>query len=620
MNANDFESILIRLISKLLENGKIIVNTKINKKINRPSSIYSFKTTIGHIINNYDDARYLLEFCKSDNELKYCIANNTTPYKHYCAICNKKIEFNGVNYNKTCRSKKCLCDILLKNENISNQHQFIIDNYLNGDLMFSDVQIGFIENHGVYNNSQLNTWKNKIKTTWENKTDEELEQRRKRTIATCRQKYGCDYSQQNVQVIKKQKNTWKNKTVKELNVKEQRRKQTCLKKYGVDHVMHSKEIIDNHKKNVFEKYGYNHWVQKNVLHKEIYCDDNKLIEFVKDQYKLNNNKKIKKQYFDELFNINVIYRFKSLKLLKYIKIHESQLENSFKELLINNNINYLWRNRSVIDGINGDKHKYELDFYLPDYNIGIEINDLSSHNILSKTMQNNHFGKNYHLYKTLNCKNKHIRLIHLWEWELKNNYEKISNWVLNELNNNKTQIYARKCSINIVSKDEEKIFLNKYHLQGYTKSNIALGLYLNNELIQIMTFNKPRFNKKYEFELIRLCTKYNYAIIGGAKRLFTNFIKQYNPNSIISYCDAAKFNGNIYESIGMTYVKQSAPTIIYCNYNWNVINESILMKYGIDNLLGTSYGKNTNNRELILKEGYLPVYNCGNFIYEWTNN
>lgn len=147
-----------------------------------------------------------------------------------------------------------------------------------------------------------------------------------------------------------------------------------------------------------------------------------------------------------------------------------------------------------------------------------------------------------------------------------------------------------------------------------------MGLYYNNELIEIMSFTKPRFTKKYEYELLRLCTKYNYTIIGGSAKLFNYFIHQYNPNSIISYCDYSKFNGNIYEQIGMKFDKLSNPTIIYCNYNMNTINDSILNKYGIDNLLGTHYGKGTNNKELMIKEGYLPIPNCGNLIYVYNIN
>lgn len=412
--------------------------------------------------------------------------------------------------------------------------------------------------------------------------------------------------------------TWSSKSAEDYKIAEERRKNTCIDKYGVNHVMKVKEFIEKYRQRYFESHGCMHWVQQNVNHKDLYFDDKALRKFVIDKYKENGNKRVKKQYFDEFFNINTKHKFTQLKLLKYVKVQESELENLIKRVLDDNKVLYHHHNRSIIAGAKNPEHKYELDFYLPDYNIGIEINDLATHNV--ENLNEHSIGSSYHLYKTLNCQDQNIRLIHIWEWELHNNFDKLSKWLINELNNSKTRIFAKNCVIKQVPLNDEKLFLNTYHLQGYTKSDIALGLYFNGELIQIMTFGKPRFTKKYEYELIRLCTKYDYAVIGGSKRLFANFIGEYSPASIISYCDLSKFSGNVYEKIGMKYVNRSKPTVIYCNYKWNVINESILIKYGIDNLLGTSYGKGTDNKELIRKEGYLPIYNCGNLIYEWKSD
>lgn len=586
----------------------------LDNKIILQNNKYKLKTNINYIISNYD-CEDILKLCESKNELKYCIVNNDNPYNHYCPICKTRILFNEFNYNKTCRSKKCLCQILLNNNDLKDKHQYIIDNYLNGDNEFNYIQIGFIEKYGVWMNSQLKSWKESQSNTWKNKTKEELLKRKNKTINTCRKKYGCDFSQQNKLIKEKQKNTWKNKTKEELEHKNNQRIKTTLEKYGVDHVMKSQEIINNVKEKHFKEFGYYHWIQAKIEHKDIYLNNEKFKEYIKNQYKLNNNKRIKKTTIDDYFNINCIYKLKELNLLKYVQIHDSTLENKFKELFNIYNIDYEWRNRSIIDGPNGKSHCYELDFYLPKYNIGIEINDISNHNSLS--LEHSFYGIRYHLYKTNNCKEKNIRLIHVWEWEIKNNFEKISNWLLNELNYKKTKIYARNCKLKLIDIDTEKNFLNTYHLQNYSKSNICLGLYYNDELLEIMSFVKPRFTKKYEYELLRLCTKYNYIIVGGTQKLFKYFIQTYNPNSIISYCDYSKFNGNIYERIGMKFKKLSNPTIVYCNYDMKIINESILNKYGIDNLLGTHYGKGTNNKELIIKEGYLPIPNCGNLTFEY---
>lgn len=129
--------------------------------------------------------------------------------------------------------------------------------------------------------------------------------------------------------------------------------------------------------------------------------------------------------------------------------------------------------------------------------------------------------------------------IHVWDWD---DVDKILS-LLDE----RPTVYARKCEIKHVTNKEAKKYINEYHLQGYAKAKINIGLYYENELVSIMTFDKPRYNKKYEYELVRYCASYN--VIGGAERLFKNFIREYKPNSIISYCDLSKFTGNTYEKL-----------------------------------------------------------------------
>lgn len=604
-----FGSLLDEIINKLVANHKIVFNEHKN--------MYMLKTNIDAIIRNYD-CQELLDMCVSKHELKYCIVYHDNPFNHYCPICKKRILFDRYKYDKTCKSKECLCTILLNNKSLSDKHQYIINEYLNGDKEFNNIQIGFIEKYGVWMNSQLDVWKTSLKETWNNKTEEELRIKKEKTINTCQKKYGCDFPQQNEDIKNKQRNTWKHKTKEEREHKNNARKNTTLKRYGVDHVMKSSEIIHNVKQKNLEKFGVYNWFPIELHHKDIFLNDTKFKEYIIDKYNENNKKRLRKKDINEYFNTNCIFKLKELHLMKYVQQHESKLENKFKELFNTHNIEYDWRNRSIIDGPNGKSHCYELDFYLPKYKIGIEINDIGTHNM--NTLINSYYGKKYHVYKTNACKEKDIRLIHIWEWEIHKNFDKISTWLLNILNTDKTIVYGRKCQIKIVNVDEEKYFLNMYHLQGYTKSSICLGLYFNDELLEIMSFTKPRFTKKYEYELVRLCTKYNYSIIGGTEKLFNYFIKNYDPISIISYCDYSKFSGNIYQKIGMDFNKLSNPTIIYCNYDMNVINESILNKYGIDNLLGTHYGLHTNNKELIIKEGYLPIPNCGNLIYTYKKH
>ena len=145
--------------------------------------------------------------------------------------------------------------------------------------------------------------------------------------------------------------------------------------------------------------------------------------------------------------------------------------------------------------------------------------------------------------KTKLALENNYKCIHVWQWD---DWDKILSLI-----KEKQKLYARKLDLKEISKQDANSFLNKYHIQNSCKNNkINIGLLENNQLVQVMTFGKPRYNKNYEWELLRLCSCSNYIIIGGAERLFKYFIKSYNPRSIISYCDISKFTGDVYERLG----------------------------------------------------------------------
>lgn len=48
-------------------------------------------------------------------------------------------------------------------------------------------------------------------------------------------------------------------------------------------------------------------------------------------------------------------------------------------------------------------------------------------------------------------------------------------------------------------------FLNTYHFQNTCKGQkAAVGLYYGKELVGLMTFGEPRYNKKFEWELLKI--------------------------------------------------------------------------------------------------------------------
>lgn len=290
------------------------------------------------------------------------------------------------------------------------------------------------------------------------------------------------------------------------------------------------------------------------------------------------------------------------RLLKYYEIptNTSEPNNRFAELLTQHNISY---GREIY-----------LNNYFYDFRVGnalIEINPTETHNVdFSPFGQHLGINKQYHQNKTQAALKANYRCIHIWDWD---NSEKIV-----ALLESKPSIYARKCVVKEVPQQQAKIFVEHNHIQGYVKDDIRLGLYYNNELVSIMTFGKPRYNNKYEYELIRYCA--SCVVIGGANKIFKHFIDTYQPKSVISYCDLSKFSGEIYQKLGFKLLIKNKPSVHWYNIDTKQhITDNLLRQRGFDQLFGTTYGKGTSNVQLMLENGFLRVYDCGQATYVWKN-
>ena len=261
-------------------------------------------------------------------------------------------------------------------------------------------------------------------------------------------------------------------------------------------------------------------------------------------------------------------------------------------------------NKTILNG-------KELDIYIPDRQLAIEFNGTYWHSSIFK-------DKSYHQHKTLTCEQQDIRLIHIfeYEWQDEEMQDKIKQLLKNTLLEDKAKIYGRSTVVKDITVDEAREFCETYHLQGYVNSAINIGLTYDNELIGVMTFGFPRFNKEYEFEIIRLCYKDNITVIGGTEKLFKYFIDKYNPTSVISYCNISKFDGSTYQNIGFTLDHISAPGYVWVDTSTNTIlsryqtQKSRLIKSGI----GT---EEQTEDEIMSNIGYLKVYDCGNKVFVW---
>lgn len=263
--------------------------------------------------------------------------------------------------------------------------------------------------------------------------------------------------------------------------------------------------------------------------------------------------------------------------------------------------------KSIYNGIieiNNRKLLYpqELDIYIPEKKLAIEFNGIYWHSSIYRE-------KNYHQEKSKLCQEKGIRLIHIYEDEWNNEHKReiIKDIIKHALNIPiyENKIYARKCIIKEIENKEYNDFCNKYHIQGTEGAQVKLGLFYNNELVQIASFSKSRYDKQYEWEWIRGCPASNNNVIGGTSKLFKYFIRKYNPKSVLCYADFNKFDGKGYKECGFKFIKITVPDKFYFDIKNNIRINRNPFKY-------KEYTKNVKDGKFLL------LYGAGNLKFTWN--
>ena len=266
----------------------------------------------------------------------------------------------------------------------------------------------------------------------------------------------------------------------------------------------------------------------------------------------------------------------------------------------------------------------EIDIYIPSKNLGIEYNGSVYHATINSLYTNK--DKNYHRYKFLYAKEKGIHLVTIFDVDWQNKQDKIKAY-LKDLLISPKKVFARKCTLKKIDKKTANDFCDAYHLQGGTNlSSIDYGIFLNGELLSVMTFGKLRLKKQIagHYELHRYCVKSGYTIIGGANRLFKAFLKEYKPVNVLSYSDNDYFDGAIYPRLGFKFVKQ-----VEQPYYWYLKGEELKrescqahkLKLKYPNLYedATKLGKGIENY-VMESLGARKVYRCGNTRWEFDSH
>lgn len=513
------------------------------------------------------------------NILLYSTYNNlnTVPY----AACGKIKKFSGLTVRDMCNSYRVNCE-----ESCPECHYHL------KEVMNENRRKSVHGKYGVESVSQIKEVRNKA-------------------INTMQEKYGVENISKLESVKKRKKEKFEDKSTEEIENIYLKIKNTTIDRYGVSNAAKSEVIKNKVKETFIRNYG-----SENVFNSTEFKNRNRIItakrrhdkimDYIDSEYSLTF---LPFEYSEEHcfhclkcnsdFSCN-IQNYSTIRCHKCYPVNVSNEEREFFSTISDMlDCEIIYNNRySFLDN-------KEIDFYIPELNIGIEYNGSYWHNSTNK-------DEHYHQNKCKAALDNGINLIQIYDTDVIYNKEKVVNRLKHLFKINNKKVYARKCEIKTVSTKDCNDFMNDYHFQGECVSKIRLGLYYQDELVSMCTFGKSRFDKKYDYELLRFCSKYN--VVGAFSKLLKYFEKTHNPKSLITYADFDWSNGNLYSTNSFEFLKLTNPGYFYVDKKKIKISRYECQKHK----LLKKYDWTTNDMtesEICNMLGYNKIYNSGNMVF-----
>lgn len=404
--------------------------------------------------------------------------------------------------------------------------------------------------------------------------------------------YGVENSFQRKEIQEKQKQTIKQKYNVDHYSKTNEYKEkiitTNIERYGVEQTFMSPEIKEKIKKTNIEKYGVDNPLSNLEIRNKIKQTCLKLFGF--------ENPMSNPEVFNKMIE-TCIDTYGKFPIHKYGKT-----QNEIKDWLNSFGFNF----SSDYDVLENK----EIDLLDKDSKIGIEYCGLYWHNELSPEPRDH----KYHFNKYKTCLEKGIQLLTIFEDEWKFKQNQCKSHIKSILGVTSEKIFARKCEIKEISKEQAKNFLDSYHIQSSNKLGVIFfGLFFNEDLVSVMSLGRhnrqTNVNKK-EITLDRLCFKDGVQVIGGASKLFSKCVDWAKNNAykqIISFSDNRWSLGKVYEKMGFVLEKEYSPDYSYVEIN----NPRKRISKQSQKKKTTDCPEELTEHHWALQRGLARIYDCG---------
>ena len=302
-----------------------------------------------------------------------------------------------------------------------------------------------LDKFGEISYAKTTQFRQEMSDNWTNKTEEEIKVISDKVKQTKKEHYGDE--------------NYNNRD---------KAKQTCLELYGVD--IPNKYGSDMYYENMAKKYGES-WLsivgqKANIgIHKNIskFETEHDCINYVTVIKKYGQGWLSIKDTIKTIKNNNNIY-IPNDELYKIIKYNEEALSGftSHKEKDLIRFIQTFYNGKIIENDRKVIKPK-ELDIYLPELQLAIEFNGTFWHSIQADK------PKEYHLIKSLMCRDKGVRLIHIYEFEDINKQKQLLKDLILGTDNYPKDDFNKNNLIDDIPKPKIVYKDNKYTIYGAGK-------------------------------------------------------------------------------------------------------------------------------------------------------
>ena len=248
---------------------------------------------------------------------------------------------------------------------------------------------------------------------------------------------------------------------------------------------------------------------------------------------------------------------------------------------------------------------YEIDIFIPEKRVGIEVNGLYWH---SYNRTENRNEKYRHYDKADLAVNAGVRLFQFFESEIYNKIHIVKSMI--KMSMGYAEVYqARKCTID--NETDLRMFFSDNHLYGHRPATINVALRHGDRIVMAINF-ADKANGVYE--IMRSASLCDSVVIGGFNRILTWFIRHYAPKKIYSYCDRRFSTGESYIRAGFRLVKTTDPGYFYTKRG-EIYSRQKFQKHKLPAIL-ESFDEDISESQNMFNNGYRRIWDAGHFLFE----